>query len=66
MNSSRPSFLTRTITTATARAAKVAQRLDDLNSRARRGYEVRHTHVFQHNGTEIYADNLVKGLDVPI
>ena len=48
-----------------ARTTKLAQRLDDLNSWAKRGYEVRHTHVFQHDGTEIYVDDLVKDLDAP-
>lgn len=49
-----------------ARTNKLAQRLADLNSWANRGYDVRHTHVFTHDGDEIYIDDLVNDLDGPL
>lgn len=48
-----------------ARTTKLAQRVDDLNSWARRGYEVRHTRTFTPDNTEVYIDDLVKDPDGP-
>lgn len=49
-----------------ARTTKLAQRLEDLNNWARRGYEVRHTRTFTLDDTEIYIDDLVKDPDAPL
>ncbi|MBO9041491.1 MULTISPECIES: hypothetical protein [Curtobacterium] len=42
-----------------SRTRKLGQRLEDLNSWAKRGYTVRHTRVFTHDHSEIYIDDLV-------
>lgn len=49
-----------------ARTTKLAQRVEDLNSWAHRGYEVRHTRAFTFDDTEVYIDDLVKDLDAPL
>ncbi|ROS71871.1 hypothetical protein EDF24_3729 [Curtobacterium sp. PhB130] len=54
-----------TLSTDYSRTRKLAQRLEDLNSWANRGYELRHTHVFTHDDSEIYIDDLDKDLDDP-
>ncbi len=49
-----------------ARTTKLTQRVEDLNSWARRGYEVHHTRTFTLDDTEIYIDDLVKDPDAPL
>lgn len=54
-----------TLKTDYSRTRKLAQRLEDLNSWSSRGYQVRHTHVFTEDDSEIYVDDLEKDLDDP-
>lgn len=48
-----------------ARTTKLDQRAEELNSWARRGYEMRHTRTFTLDDTEVYIDDLAKDPDAP-